>query len=134
MKVLVWSVATLALLSSCAGDEQRESIHTFSSLELCKAGIAVVYEGDPESMMMIGREHDDHVTFTWITTEDTWKFLCRIDRSRVLWAIETEYGWGRPTDGVVTYAIGEGGHLEVTATYSDGSSKTNSFSAAQLGS
>lgn len=161
MMRLALSVTLLALLISCSGDARREPeavagkeaavpepqattepsrvqsaapeiSHSFSRVQLCKAGIAMVMGREPDAMNAL--EQAGIVNLSYERTDDktTWSYRCRVDGARMIWASDTGRWRNHPDDAVLTYEMGQAGELEVTETYSDGSSREESFSAAQL--
>jgi hypothetical protein len=105
----------------------------FSVAQICKAGIGLVMGRDP--LTMDARELTGLVTLSYVRSDDgtRWSYRCRLDGDRIIWASDTGRWRTHPLDGVLQYTVSEHGSLLITESYSDGSSRSRTFSTSGLG-
>ena len=107
--------------------------NTFTSGQICKAGIAVVMGRDP-AIMKIDHAEKDVVYLSYVRADDRkrWTYKCKLEGQRILWGAD-DGGWRtHPADSVITFAI-DASSLTVTERFSDGSSNKKTFARKQLG-
>jgi len=155
MRDLAFTCLALLLLVACQGEDPdkltgdssalppptasltsvqspQTSAPTFSVLQVCKAGIGLLMGRDPAAME--GRESAGMATFSYVRKDDgtKWSYRCRLDGDRIVWASDTGRWRTHPLDEVIRYMVDDG-KLVVTETFSDGSSRSKTFAASELG-
>jgi len=124
---------TIAVAFSLAPGSADASDSTFTEAHICKAGIGTLMGRDPKIIKVT--KQDKGIVYLYYVRRDDgtkWSYRCKIESSKVVWASDTGRWRTDPLDERITYHI-NGKLLEITQSYSDGSSTKESFKSSQIG-
>lgn len=95
---------------------------------ICKAAVATVM-GRPASIISATEKAGGEVALSYTRADDgsVWKYKCKLDGDRVVWATEGGRWRTHPDDGVVRYTIGAS-FLEVTESHNGAVAISKRFS------
>ncbi len=88
---------------------------------------------DPK-IIKVTKQDKGIVYLYYVRRDDStkWSYRCKITGSKVVWASDTGRWRTDPLDEKITYHI-NGKLLEITQSYSDGTSTKESFKSSQIG-
>lgn len=98
---------------------------------ICKAAIATVM-GRPVSTI-VATGQGGEVALSYVRADDgsTWKYKCKLEGDRAVWAAEGGRWRTHPDDGVVRYTVGASS-LTVTESYGGSVAVSKQFKLAEL--
>jgi len=105
---------------------------SFSPQQVCRATIATIMGRDP-AIIKVYRTDEESVHVTYVRPDDgvIWSQRCRFEGHRVIWASPTGRWRTLPEDGVLTFSS-SGDTLTINERFSDGSSRSKTFTRSQL--
>lgn len=155
--VLLWIVG-IGIVASIFGDGERET-NTASSTaggvtatpkpavsrqevavvkpsvpakSVCKAAVATIM-GRPVSIISATEKAGGEVALSYTRADDgsVWKYKCKLDGDRAIWAAEGGRWRTHPDDGVVKFSV-DGSSVEVTESYGGDVATSKRFSLSEL--
>lgn len=114
-------IVSAILLAACAGQAQAAE---FSTVDLCKAAIAVEMGRDAKSMKTKTAGDTPEIFYTRADDGQKFSYRCMLDGDRIVWRtfLNDEGQWGRWRNGEydanVTYSVkGDTLHVESDQAY-----------------
>jgi hypothetical protein len=121
-------LSTMAL-SACGGSAKG----AFSDQQICTATVAATMGRNP-SIIKVDSTQGNVTYLSYFRNDDgtNWKYRCKLEGSRVIWASDTGRWRTDQYDSKITFSV-NGNELSISETYSDGSGGTKKYNIGQLG-
>ena len=104
----------------------------FTQQQICRAAIGALMGRDPNIIKVSKVESGIvHVRYSRPDDGTVWEQRCRIEGQKIVWATESGRWREHPMDEVITYAVA-GTSVTIGQRYTDGSTVTKSYKAAEL--
>jgi hypothetical protein len=129
MHKILLSACILALTSQVAHSQAGP----FTSAEVCKSTIGAVMGRDPATISVINSEDEMTVGYARPSDGSIWRYRCKINGNRVIWATETGRWRDDPQDGRITFdALESATKIRITENHTDGSSTVKVYERSKL--
>lgn len=99
---------------------------------ICKAAVATIM-GRPVSIISATEKAGGEVALSYTRSDDgsVWKFKCKLDGDRAIWAADGGRWRTNPDDGVVRFSV-DASSLEITESYGGNVATSKRFSLSEL--